>query len=43
MSGNPFETSLKTLYEAAELGNINTEVVKFLEQPNSWDSENYPQ
>ncbi len=32
-TGNPFETSLKTLHEAAELGNINAEVVKFLEQP----------
>ena len=33
MSGNPFETSLKTLHEAAEIGKINPEVVKLLEQP----------
>lgn len=33
MSNNPFETSLKTLHEAAELGHINREVVKILEQP----------
>ena len=33
MSGNPFETSLKTLHEAAELGHINAEVVRLLEQP----------
>ena len=32
-SGNPFETSLKTLHEAAELGHINKEVVRLLEQP----------
>ena len=33
MSGNPFETSLKTLHEAAALGHINSEVVRLLEQP----------
>ncbi|MGI5906880.1 MAG: Glu/Leu/Phe/Val family dehydrogenase [Candidatus Pararuminococcus gallinarum] len=33
MSGNPFETSLKTLREAAALGHINPEVVRLLEQP----------
>lgn len=33
MSGNPFETSLKTLHEAAQLGHINSEVVRLLEQP----------
>lgn len=33
MSGNPFETSLKTLHEAAEIGKINPEVVRILEQP----------
>ena len=33
MSKNPFDTSLKTLHEAAELGHINKEVVKILEQP----------
>ena len=32
-SGNPFETSIKTLHEAAALGNINPEVVRLLEQP----------
>lgn len=33
MSGNPFETSLKTLHEAADIGQINPEVVRILEQP----------
>ena len=33
MSGNPFETSLKTLHEAAAIGQINAEVVRLLEQP----------
>ena len=33
MSGNPFETSLQTLHEAAALGKINPEVVRLLEQP----------
>lgn len=33
MGGNPFETSLKTLHEAAEIGHINPEVVRLLEQP----------
>ena len=33
MSNNPFETSLKTLHEAAELGHINLEVIRLLEQP----------
>ena len=33
MSNNPFETSLKTLHEAAELGHINSEVIRLLEQP----------
>lgn len=33
MSANPFETSLKTLHEAAALGHINSEVVRLLEQP----------
>lgn len=33
MSGNPFDTSLKTLHEAAAIGHINPEVVRLLEQP----------
>ena len=33
MSGNPFETSLKTLREAAQAGRINDNVVKHLRQP----------
>ena len=33
MSRNPFDTSLKTLHEAAALGHINSEVVRLLEQP----------
>ena len=33
MGNNPFETSLKTLHDAAALGHINPEVVKILEQP----------
>ena len=33
MSGNPFETSLKTLHEAAAIGQINAEFVRLLEQP----------
>ena len=32
-NGNPFETSIKTLHEAAKIGNINPEVVRLLEQP----------
>jgi len=33
MSNNPFETSIKTLHEAAAIGHINPEVVRLLEQP----------
>ena len=33
MSGNPFETSLKTLYDAAKAGNIKPNVIKHLQQP----------
>lgn len=33
MSNNPFETSLKTLHEAAKIGNIHPDVVRHLEQP----------
>ncbi len=33
MNNNPFDTSLKTLHEAAEIGHIHPEVVRILEQP----------
>lgn len=33
MTSNPFETSLKTLHEAAKIGKIHPNVVKHLEQP----------
>ena len=42
MSGNPFETSLKTLHEAAAIGQINAEVVRLLEQPSASLSLRFP-